>query len=131
MLPGLSGEELLRKLREERRYSFPVLILSAKSALGDKVALLKPFPGTAGTDAGADIHGRSGTAPGHLPAPCGSPDRALYCRKSAPPAIETMESNPIFSLGNRPMVCLALSMTALKKLMAAGRIFRTASGFGW
>ena len=23
MLPGLSGEELLRKLREERRYSFP------------------------------------------------------------------------------------------------------------
>lgn len=41
MLPGLSGEELLRKLREERRYSFPVLILSAKSALGDKVALLK------------------------------------------------------------------------------------------
>lgn len=41
MLPGLSGEELLRKLREERRYSFPVLVLSAKSALGDKVALLK------------------------------------------------------------------------------------------
>lgn len=41
MLPGLSGEELLRKLREERRYSIPVLILSAKSALGDKVALLK------------------------------------------------------------------------------------------
>ena len=35
MLPGLSGEELLRKLREERRYSFPVLILSAKSALGE------------------------------------------------------------------------------------------------
>ena len=41
MLPGLSGEELLCKLREERRCSFPVLILSAKSALGDKVALLK------------------------------------------------------------------------------------------
>ncbi len=41
MLPGLSGEELLRKLREERHYGFPVLILSAKSALGDKVALLK------------------------------------------------------------------------------------------
>ena len=41
MLPGLSGEELLRKLREEKRYSFPVLVLSAKSALGDKVALLK------------------------------------------------------------------------------------------
>lgn len=41
MLPGLSGEELLRKLREEKHYGFPVLILSAKSALGDKVALLK------------------------------------------------------------------------------------------
>ena len=41
MLPGLSGEELLARLREERHYGFPVLILSAKSALGDKVALLK------------------------------------------------------------------------------------------
>lgn len=41
MLPGLSGEELLEKLREERHCSFPVLILSAKSALGDKVSLLK------------------------------------------------------------------------------------------
>ncbi|MCI9338986.1 MAG: response regulator transcription factor [Lachnospiraceae bacterium] len=41
MLPGLSGEELLEKLREEKRCSFPILILSAKSALDDKVALLK------------------------------------------------------------------------------------------
>ena len=41
MLPGLSGEELLARLREERHCSFPILVLSAKSALDDKVALLK------------------------------------------------------------------------------------------
>lgn len=41
MLPGMSGEELLQELREQRRYDMPVLILSAKSTLTDKVALLK------------------------------------------------------------------------------------------
>lgn len=41
MLPGMSGEELLVHIREKMRLSAPVLVLSAKSALGDKVALLK------------------------------------------------------------------------------------------
>lgn len=41
MLPGMSGEELLAHIREKKRLSTPVLVLSAKSALGDKVALLK------------------------------------------------------------------------------------------
>lgn len=41
MLPGLSGEELLYDLRENLKLDIPVLILSAKSALTDKVSLLK------------------------------------------------------------------------------------------
>lgn len=41
MLPGLSGEELLRRIREEKHSSIPVLILSAKGSLLDKVTLLK------------------------------------------------------------------------------------------
>lgn len=41
MLPGMSGEELLHEIREQRRYDMPVLILSAKSAVNDKVTLLK------------------------------------------------------------------------------------------
>lgn len=41
MLPGMSGEMLLSKLREEWNLDIPVLILSAKSSLGDKVALLR------------------------------------------------------------------------------------------
>ena len=40
MLPGMSGEELLRHIREERKCNIPVLVLSAKNALKDKVALL-------------------------------------------------------------------------------------------
>lgn len=41
MLPGLPGEKLLGTIREERHLSIPVLILSAKGALHDKVSLLK------------------------------------------------------------------------------------------
>ncbi|MCI8544494.1 MAG: response regulator transcription factor [Lachnospiraceae bacterium] len=41
MLPGMSGEELLAHIREKKLLSVPVLVLSAKSALGDKVTLLK------------------------------------------------------------------------------------------
>lgn len=40
MLPGLSGEELLREIRETMHRDIPVLILSARSSLKDKVALL-------------------------------------------------------------------------------------------
>ena len=40
MLPGMSGEELLRQIRRERKCNIPVLILSAKNALKDKVELL-------------------------------------------------------------------------------------------
>ena len=41
MLPGLSGEALLAKLRSELGCDAPVIILSAKTAVGDKVGLLK------------------------------------------------------------------------------------------
>ena len=41
MLPGLSGEELLSELRENLSSDVPVIILSAKIALADKVSLLK------------------------------------------------------------------------------------------
>lgn len=41
MLPGISGEELLGEIRKGRHWNVPVLVLSAKNSLGDKVALLK------------------------------------------------------------------------------------------
>lgn len=41
MLPGLSGEAFLQKLRRERHSPVPVLILSAKASLTDKVSLLR------------------------------------------------------------------------------------------
>lgn len=41
MLPGLSGEELLHDIREIKQYNVPVLVLSAKNSLVDKVSLLK------------------------------------------------------------------------------------------
>lgn len=41
MLPGLSGEELLGKIREELRCAVPVLVLTAKAAVKDRVALLR------------------------------------------------------------------------------------------
>lgn len=39
MLPGLSGGELIRKIRASSRV--PIIVLSAKTELFDKVALLK------------------------------------------------------------------------------------------
>lgn len=41
MLPGLPGEELLTRIREEKHLTVPVLVLSAKTALKDKVSLLR------------------------------------------------------------------------------------------
>ena len=41
MLPGMPGEELLWYIREEKQYSMPILILSAKTAVSHKVDLLK------------------------------------------------------------------------------------------
>lgn len=41
MLPAMSGEELLEKIREQFQYDVPVLVLSAKNSLSDKVTLLK------------------------------------------------------------------------------------------
>ena len=41
MLPGMSGEALLEKLRSENALSVPVLVLSARNAVSDKVSLLK------------------------------------------------------------------------------------------
>ena len=40
MLPGMTGEELLDYIRRERRLSVPVMILSAKGSLHDRVELL-------------------------------------------------------------------------------------------
>ena len=40
MLPGMSGEELLRQIREKRKRHIPVLELSAQTALKDTVELL-------------------------------------------------------------------------------------------
>lgn len=40
MLPGMSGEQLLHTLREEKHADIPVLVLSAKASLKDKVELL-------------------------------------------------------------------------------------------
>lgn len=40
MLPGIDGQTLLRKIRDEQKNEIPILILSAKSSLSDKVALL-------------------------------------------------------------------------------------------
>lgn len=45
MLPGMDGIELCRKLREEAKRDTPLLMLTARDTLGDKVA---------GLDAGAD-----------------------------------------------------------------------------
>ena len=41
MLPGMSGEALLEKLRSEDALNVPVLVLSARNAVSDKVSLLK------------------------------------------------------------------------------------------
>lgn len=41
MLPGISGEELLHYIRQNRQWNIPVIVISAKNALGDKVSLLK------------------------------------------------------------------------------------------
>lgn len=40
MLPGLTGEELLRSIRQDKRLKIPVLVLSAKNSLESKVELL-------------------------------------------------------------------------------------------
>lgn len=41
MLPGMTGEELLHELRDVRHDNVPVLVISAKDSLEDKVSLLK------------------------------------------------------------------------------------------
>lgn len=41
MLPGMSGEQLLHQIREEWNCHIPVLVLSARNALKDKVTLLE------------------------------------------------------------------------------------------
>lgn len=41
MLPGMSGEELIRVIREEMKLDIPILVLSAKAALESKVEALK------------------------------------------------------------------------------------------
>lgn len=41
MLAGISGEELLHFIREMKHSSVPILVISAKNSLADKVSLLK------------------------------------------------------------------------------------------
>lgn len=45
MLPGISGEEVIRVIREDKKLNMPVIVLSAKTALQNKVETL-----TAGAD---------------------------------------------------------------------------------
>lgn len=40
MLPGMNGETLLKNIREKMKNEIPVLVLSAKASLADKVQLL-------------------------------------------------------------------------------------------
>ena len=40
MLPGMAGDKLLYEIREKMNCDVPILVLSAKSALNDKVTLL-------------------------------------------------------------------------------------------
>ncbi|MDO4305490.1 MAG: response regulator transcription factor [Eubacteriales bacterium] len=40
MLPGINGETLLKNIREKMKNEIPVLVLSAKASLADKVQLL-------------------------------------------------------------------------------------------
>lgn len=41
MLPGMSGEQLLHQIREQWKCHIPILVLSARNALKDKVTLLE------------------------------------------------------------------------------------------
>jgi len=41
MLPGITGEEVLEQIRQEQKKEMPVLILSAKVSVQDKVKLLR------------------------------------------------------------------------------------------
>lgn len=41
MLPGIPGEKLLREIRYNKQCNVPVLVISAKNSLDDKVCLLK------------------------------------------------------------------------------------------
>lgn len=41
MLPGMTGEELITYIRDERKTSIPVIVLSAKSALEDKLETIR------------------------------------------------------------------------------------------
>ena len=41
MLPGMTGEEVLEQIRQEQKKEMPVLILSAKVSVQDKVKLLR------------------------------------------------------------------------------------------
>lgn len=41
MLPGITGEELLQDIREDKSCQMPVLVISSKNSLGDKVELLQ------------------------------------------------------------------------------------------
>ena len=70
MLPGLSGEELLRRLKE-----FPVIIISAKTDVRDKVEMLmegaadymtKPFDNQ---EASGQNRGAAQKCPGRISQP--------------------------------------------------------------
>ena len=41
MLPGMTGEELITYIRDERKTSIPVIVLSAKSALEDRLETIR------------------------------------------------------------------------------------------
>lgn len=41
MLPGISGDKLLQEIRENKHSDIPIVVISARNALEDKVSLLK------------------------------------------------------------------------------------------
>ncbi len=83
MLPGMSGEQVLAKLRGELGSDIPVIILSAKDGITDKVGLL---------DGGADDYITKPFAPDEVLARVrvvlrrrkkSAPEEALVCRNIA------------------------------------------------
>ena len=77
MMPGMSGEEVLKKLRRDAGRTLPVIVLSAKDELTDKVALL---------DTGADDYMVKPFEPAELLARV----RAALRRSPATPAESTL-----------------------------------------
>src|SRR3954469_21982146 len=110
MLPGMSGYDVCRKLREQRRWA-PVLMLTARDGIGDRVA---------GLDAGADDYLTKPFAFAELTARM----RALLRRGTAerPPVLAVGDltldpAAPAVYRGGRPVALTAKEFSLLELLM--------------